>query len=547
MPADPAPRSSSQPQQSKWFAGIFLRQNPSRTSQRIQKLQQHNAQLKKQLTTLQQRQRQQSRAERTNQQLQRQNVQLKKQLTSLQQQQQQQSRYYRAQQYQAEQAIEQLQHYNTQLKQHIQRLQNHNPLPRYAIGPTHSRHSPADRPTPSPHPVYPRSRPPEDKRRSSLQKRSTRSARVDRLINATIVTLVAVVFGWAVLYRSLQSSESQQDTSTQPSPSVAAESFAADPASPDALDQRAYNMTTAPTFHSNDALQAIVQDLVDLAVARDLPTDALSITLIDVNSLQSGSYQQEQLRFPASIIKLFWMVVLYDQIQSGIWPGEDLFAANLEQMIQKSSNDAASYILDQITNTSSGPELNEAALAAWKQRREQLNWFFQTAGYDEININQKIFRIVSLDLNEPQGRDLQIRGNPNMPLRNQISTQQAARLMYEIATEQAVSETYSRRMARWLSRDLRVPVEQQISPNSGEFNPIRAFLGESLPPDVKLLSKAGWTSTTRQEAAYISTSDESTAYILVIFGEDPAYSRDEDIFPIFSRRVFERMVAQNDR
>jgi hypothetical protein len=116
--------------------------------------------------------------------------------------------------------------------------------------------------------------------------------------------------------------------------------------------------------------------------------------------------------------------------------------------------------------------------------------------------------------------------------------------MYEIVTGQALSPEYSQKMQQWLHKDLTLELWQKLDPNQGEFNPVRTFFGESLPKDVYFLSKAGWTSKTRQEVAYIRSNGGQKAYILAIFAEDKAYAQDGKIFPMMSRLVFERMGGQ---
>lgn len=74
------------------------------------------------------------------------------------------------------------------------------------------------------------------------------------------------------------------------------------------------------------------------------------------------------------------------------------------------------------------------------------------------------------------------------------------------------------------------------------FNPVKGFLSESLPSDIYFGAKAGWTSFTRNEAAYIATPDGKAAYILVVFGEDKAYAYDWKIFPKMSKMVFQKMT-----
>jgi hypothetical protein len=119
-----------------------------------------------------------------------------------------------------------------------------------------------------------------------------------------------------------------------------------------------------------------------------------------------------------------------------------------------------------------------------------------------------------------------------------VTTDQAARLLYEIYTRQSVSSIASKKMAYLLTRDLDPKVWRKDPSNS-----IKGFLGEYLPTNIYFASKVGYTSTSRQEAAFIRTLDDRAIYILVIFAEDPAYAGNEKIFPQMSRHVFDRLNA----
>jgi beta-lactamase class A len=96
-------------------------------------------------------------------------------------------------------------------------------------------------------------------------------------------------------------------------------------------------------------------------------------------------------------------------------------------------------------------------------------------------------------------------------------------------------------MCDWLQRDLNPHIWKKQPPNPIEFNPVESFFGEALPSDAQLASKAGWTSGTRAEAAFVTAKDAQAAYILVIFADDPAYAADKKIFPEMSRLVYKRM------
>ena len=237
--------------------------------------------------------------------------------------------------------------------------------------------------------------------------------------------------------------------------------------------------------------------------------------------------------------------MFYSQLQAGKIANESEFVSDLTGMIQKSDNESASRILDKITDTQSGSDLEREDFQKWLEQREKVNKFFSSADYQEVNLSQKTFPIPYLQLYEPKGRDLQMRGDLQKPLRNQITTQQASRLMYEIVTEQAVSPEYSQKMLNLLTIDSTARNQKRNSKNLNYFNSVRGFLGHSLPDDVYFAAKAGWTSQTRQETAYISTKDGKVAYILTIFAEDKTYAYDWDIFPEMSRLAFEKMTNRS--
>lgn len=311
-----------------------------------------------------------------------------------------------------------------------------------------------------------------------------------------------------------------------------------------------YNLKTPPNFKPSRELQAIVNELVNLTLVRGLPTKPLSITLINAKTGENAGYQQDKLRYPASVVKMFWMEILYSQIESGLWAKEVDFIPYIAKMIQESDNEAASFIIDKITDTQSALDLNDEQLKIWINKRQQLNRFFQEAGYKDINISQKTFPIPYLKLTEPKGSDLEIRRDstkPEQPIRNKITTEQAARLLYETCyVKQAISPKASQKMCEWLKRDLNPKAWKKQPLILDEFNPIRAFFGESLSnTDVELYSKAGWTSNSRQEAALVATRDGETIYILVIFADNSEYAKDEKIFPKMSRLVYRRMTTRS--
>ncbi|XZN96615.1 MAG: serine hydrolase [Microcoleus sp.] len=305
-----------------------------------------------------------------------------------------------------------------------------------------------------------------------------------------------------------------------------------------------YNIKTPPNPVYSQELQVIVDEAVQIAASKGLPVEPLSISLVDVSNSQAhtfAGYQNQTLRFPASVAKLFWMAAFYSAMEKGrIAEKESAFTSDLEQMIRVSNNDAASRILDKITDTESGDKLTGESWENWLKKRNQINTFFQSSGYENISLTTKNYPIYYLNQEQPTGRELQLQGESAQPIRNQVTTDQGARLMYEIYTRQAVSSIASRKMAYLLTRDLD-PKAWKNDPS----NSIQGFLGESLPTNIYFGSKVGYTSKCRSEVAFVRTLDDRAIYILVVFADDPAYAKDETIFPAISRSIFDRLNARN--
>lgn len=307
-------------------------------------------------------------------------------------------------------------------------------------------------------------------------------------------------------------------------------------------DLESYRLSSSQnySFVRKSELSTILDRAIAQVEQRGLPLDKLSISLVDLTSDSCCSYagfNDRYPRYPASVVKLFWLVNLYAQYQTGDLSPNVISEREIHEMIADSDNEPASRVLDLITQTESGGDLSAGELEQWMDKRFSINRYFEARGYQGINLSQKTFPIPYLQLNGPQGRELQMRGNAAQPIRNYLTTHSMAQLLYEIFTNQAVDPTYSQRILSHLKRD--------VSPTSWQgipFNSIEGFLGESLPPNTTFYSKAGWMSISRNDAAIIVTPDGKSQYILVVFGDDKAFMDDEDIFPIISRTIYQDLV-----
>jgi beta-lactamase class A len=313
--------------------------------------------------------------------------------------------------------------------------------------------------------------------------------------------------------------------------------------------QLIYNQTIPPRFKPDKKLQNIVDNIIAIAKQRGLKTDKLSISLVDLNSNKSdcctyASFADNHPRYPASVVKLFWMVILFGQYEANQLKPGTISEKTLIDLIQDSDNEAGSLILDTMTNTESGSALPLETIKAWRAKRDSVNLFFEKAGYTNINISQKTFPIPYLKMNLPTGRDKQLRDKDLKlreqeinPIRNYLTTYSVARLLYEIDSNQSISSFYNNEMKKLLKRDL-----NQAAWKNKPFNAIEGFLGEGLPPDTNFYSKMGWTFSNRNDAAIIVNPDGKAHYILVIFGDDKSFYEDKKFLPKVSELVYQQMT-----
>jgi hypothetical protein len=242
------------------------------------------------------------------------------------------------------------------------------------------------------------------------------------------------------------------------------------------------------------------------------------------------SYRGVERIYPASVVKLFYLVAAHEWLDKGMTPNSVELERALRDMIIDSSNDATSLVVDVLTGTTSGPELPAGPFETWKHLRNLINRYYQSLGWAEmgnINVNQKTWG------DGPYGREMEFVGKLREN-RNMLSTNATARLLHSIVGGIAVSSDRSLSMMNLLKRSLNLTEKQ---PDEDE-NQISGFLGEGLPNNAQIWSKAGWTSQVRHDAAYIEISDR-LPYLLVVFTEGKSSDKRKQILPFISRQVAE--------
>src|SRR5204863_6167651 len=215
-----------------------------------------------------------------------------------------------------------------------------------------------------------------------------------------------------------------------------------------------------------------------------LTADNLALSVIDLTKPEApgrADYHGDVSFYPASLVKLFFMVETYRQ--GKLTPEIE---RALREMIYVSDNDAAAFLVDILTDTCSGSELEGKALDDFLDRRRKLNRSFAALGY-EISAMMKPWSF------GPFGRDMQALGE-NKVNRNRASANSFASLLLWIVRRHAISPQATHAMMSLLERPL--------SPPRPTENQVKEFFGESLPPGTKLWSKEGDTSEVRHDAAY---------------------------------------------
>lgn len=288
----------------------------------------------------------------------------------------------------------------------------------------------------------------------------------------------------------------------------------------------------APDFQPSPRLQAIVDRAVQQALTQFAPqalqAEQLAITLVDLHDPQPpehASYRGSERVYPASVVKSFYLQAVHRWLEDGKLTDTEELRRALHDMIVHSYNEPTGYVLDLLTGTTSGPELSPEEFAAWFEKRNVVNHYFTTLGYEKINLNRKTW------CEGPYGREKQLANQPPPDHRNWLTTDATARLFTEMATGRNVTPERSRQM---LELHARRPFDPEADVQSREYT------GAVLPLGSKLWSKAGWMSEVRHDAAYVELPT-GEKFVLVTF--TIGHAKEKEIIPAIARTVIEGLQA----
>lgn len=289
----------------------------------------------------------------------------------------------------------------------------------------------------------------------------------------------------------------------------------------------------------SEQLQNLLQSAVDDAFKKfneqNLKPEELAATVIDLSggadNLKMADFRGEEKIYPASVVKMFYMTALFQQVANGKVKLTPELERGLKEMIGVSSNDATHYIFDVITDTSGGAELSPKELEKYAYKKNAVNRYFTSLGYENINVNQKTY------CEDIFGRERQFWDGGKQ--RNKLTTNATAKLLTNIALGKAVSGEKSKLMMDLMKREPFTESDDKDNQSVGYTGIALKNLGLT---DARLWSKAGWTSTSRHDAAYVETPG-GLKFVLVIFTENHANER--NIIPIIAEKVIKGLREIN--
>ncbi len=282
-------------------------------------------------------------------------------------------------------------------------------------------------------------------------------------------------------------------------------------------------------------LKQSVEETLKKFADKSLKAEEFAATLIDLRNpdkLTTANYRGNEKIYPASVVKMFYLVAVHQWLQDGKLKDSPELRRTMHDMIVDSSNDATQSIVDVLSGVGSGNILPEKEFKVWAYKRNVVNRYFESLEYQNINGCQKTF------CEDAYGIEQQFRGKDGVN-RNKLTTDATARLLSEIVLNKAVTAERSKQMSELLSRDWESK-EGKVFDGDDQAH---GFMGIALKDlelkGAKLWSKAGWTSKTRHDAAYIELPN-GAKFILVVFTENHATER--DIIPSVARIILKEFA-----
>ena len=287
-------------------------------------------------------------------------------------------------------------------------------------------------------------------------------------------------------------------------------------------------------YFINEEIGAVLKDILAKACYEKYPLNFnnVAVTWINYEARSKKGYgygiNNRKKIYPASIVKLVYSLAIYYWIENKTILRDIQIDEAIQAMLQNSSNDATSFIVDLLTGTTSGPSLEKEIFNRWKFQRTIINDWLKTLNWEELqdfNCCQKTWE------DRPYGREKDFYSTSNKN-RNAMTTDGTARIMEEIMQNINFNEN-NINLRNCLFREIK-----EQSQYNDENSQIKGFLGEGLPQKILFWSKAGLMSEARHDAAWWINENQSKT-LLVVFTEGKEFANDNYFLPKFSKAIYE--------
>jgi len=267
--------------------------------------------------------------------------------------------------------------------------------------------------------------------------------------------------------------------------------------------------------------------------ARGVPFEQFAYVLLqpgkDGGKPEGAARRAEWRSYPCSLVKVFHLVAAQLRLEDGRITDHGELDRAMRDMILWSSNSATNYIIDLLTGTTGDTLLDETGMAAWCERREEINRIFAALGWPElagINLNQKLMDDLRYG-REKIALDLSPAGH------NALTPIAMARLMHAIFSDSGLLPPPRLALVRdHLARDAKSPDRGR-----GAYQ-LLGYLGDALPEGARIWSKAGRTRWLGDERAQFRRHDALRAillggqeFVLTVFTQGEAIAEDDGFLP----------------
>jgi hypothetical protein len=252
-----------------------------------------------------------------------------------------------------------------------------------------------------------------------------------------------------------------------------------------------------------------------------------SLVLIDLNKNEYAVHKPNELRYPASLSKLFWAIALlrvYEQSELEI---DESIQSLIFESIHESDNNAAAEILDLIVS------INDIAASLDCDRRQDV--ISTTIGRLGVLPQTSLIRsnYPLSDSPDPKGCDL---GYP----KNQVSAWDVAQLLYRL-NHCLPSLDLSNDSCNLV---IDAMLQNQFEENQEEYGMTKGFMGQHVPETTTIFTKVGFTLSQGRSEAIIMNVHGEGAFLAVVMGDGKRFSDYEEFLPQYGATIHNLMKSR---